>query len=86
MNINIKKIFILVGTGTDKISVHTDMPYPYNFNPEDQKLELSFSASPRKGLDYVKNNFRAGIDVEVVDARTGEKTCLVTTGPPTTLK
>ncbi len=61
----ISKIVILQRSGTDLISIFTDLPSPYPQEVGDGlPLVINFETTKGWGVDYVKKNF--GIEPEVI--------------------
>lgn len=63
--IHIKKIVVLITDGTDKVSIHTNMPSPYPPEVSNQDLMIDFDTKKGIGVDYVREHF--GIEPEVID-------------------
>jgi hypothetical protein len=60
MNVEIISATILTnGSGTDKVVLKTNKPYPvYPFEKSDMTLTLNFDVAKGKGVEYVSNNFQ----------------------------
>lgn len=63
--IHIKRIVVLITDGTDRVSIHTDLPSPYPPEVSDQNLMIDFNTRKGAGIDYVREHF--GIEPEVID-------------------
>lgn len=63
---NIKKITIILGCGTDKCILHTDLPP--NVWPFTQNATVVLEVVHDYGEKYVKENFK-NIPYEVIDSR-----------------
>lgn len=64
MNINISRAVVILGSGTDKVVLTTDLPLPA---VTQEPLQLSFDAEYDTGVNYVKNTF--DIEPEVINTR-----------------
>ena len=67
---------IVTGAGRlDRISLETDLPSAYTYNPENGPLFLSSEASPGRGVEYVRVHF-PDIPICVIDGRDGTQGCV----------
>lgn len=69
MNIEIRKIVVMLTDATDKVFIYTDIPCPFvpAAIPSQPPLTMGFDATYDKGIEYVKTNF--GIEPEVINVR-----------------
>ncbi len=68
------KATVLINTGrTDLLSLETDLPSPFMFNPEGASLSLNSEVSPGKGVVFARTNF-PDVPICVVDVETGTRT------------
>ena len=66
MNLNIKKITVLLTSGTDRVTVYTDLPCPFiQESGLPQSLSMSFEVSQGHGIEYARKNFNQ--DPEIID-------------------
>ena len=63
--LHIKKVVVLITDGTDRVSIHTDLPSPYPPEVSEQDLVIEFSTKKGAGMDYVRKEF--GIEPELLD-------------------
>jgi len=61
---------------TDYVNIYTDLPTPFPPDISEDNLVLNFQTQRKKGLEYVRENFKDVKDVEIIDGDTGKKTYL----------
>ena len=63
--IHIKKIVVMITDGTDRVTIHTDLPCPYPPVISTDDLMIDFATSKGRGVDYVREHF--GMEPEILD-------------------
>jgi hypothetical protein len=74
----IKRIEILIGLGTDKVTFVTDLPSPFPAMPEIENMSLQFETVKGHALTYLIEHFIHDRDLPsfatIINAQTGSKT------------
>jgi hypothetical protein len=72
--LGIKKVTVLTELpGTDRVTIHTDLPSPFPIGVGNDYLIMDFEVQKGKGITYVKNNFgNLQIVLEQINCKTGE--------------
>lgn len=65
LNLDVLKVIVLTGVGTDKISIYFNGPTSYPSWMPDYQPSLSIDVARGYGVEYCKNVF--GIDPEVIN-------------------
>ncbi len=69
----IKKITVLTGlSGTDKVSIHTDLPSPFPPGVGNDYLIMDFEVQKGNGINYAKEHFPYPFILEHINYKTGE--------------
>lgn len=63
--LHIKKAVVLITDGTDRVTIHTDLPSPYPPEVSEDDLMIVFETRKGAGMDYVRKEF--GIEPEMLD-------------------
>lgn len=61
---NILNIEILITPNTDRVYVYFDLPYPFEGNFKDGRMNMFFETPPHKAEEYVKKHF-PGIEYKI---------------------
>jgi hypothetical protein len=68
VTININKIVVLQGYGTDKVRLCTDLPCAIVSNSIGDPTDLGLETTKGAGVSYAEQNF-PGIPIEVINMR-----------------
>ena len=64
--LHIKKIVVtIMDSGTDEVTIYTDLPSPYPAEVSTDNLTIDFPTKRNSGVDYVRDHF--GIEPEIID-------------------